>query len=245
VKTPTNKVMKDMEALAPYLRGARAHAPLAREEERDLASRARRGDTAARDRLVRANLALVVMVARKQIRGALPLEELVQEGNLGLLRAVEKFDPNAGTRFSTYAFWWIRAYIWRYLKQARSSVRPKSGTAAASDLSLDRAVGDEGDASYLDRIEDERPLAEEAYAASQGDRQLREALERIRKRVGELGWDIIQNRLQKDPPDTLEQIGNRRGVSRERVRQVELATKRFLVGYLEPRREAATDRKAA
>jgi RNA polymerase primary sigma factor len=233
-------------ALAPYIQAARARQPLTRDEEHDLALRARAGDDKAKDELVRRNLPLVISMARKQYRGTLRLEELVQEGNLGLLRAVEKFDPDAGTRFSTYAVWWIRAYLWKYLKQARSAVRPRSGTAAMSDVSLDSAIGEEGDASQLELVEDEGPGPDERYAAAERSRQLRDSLARVRKHIGELGWDIIHTRLQRDPPDTLEQIGKRWGVSREWVRQVERATKQFLRAYLrQAMPDAAPDRMAA
>jgi RNA polymerase primary sigma factor len=227
-----------MEGLTAYLEAARRLPPLTREEERELATLARAGDTAARDELVRRNLALVVSFARKQRRGAVRLEELVQEGNLGLLRAVEKYDPNAGTRFSTYAVWWIRAYVWRYLQAARSAVRPKSGTVARADFSLDSPLGDEADVTYLEQVEDDAPPPDARYAEAEGDAQLRGALERARGRIGELGWDIIHSRLKQDSPETLEQIGRRWGLSRERVRQVEAATKLFLRGYLQPVEDA-------
>jgi RNA polymerase primary sigma factor len=224
----------EMEALAPYLEAARALPPLSREEERALAVRARAGDAAARDGLVRRHLPLVVAFARKQARGGVRLDELVQEGNLGLLRAVEKYDPRAGTRFATYALWWIRAYVWRYLKLARSAVRPRSGSVAFADLSLDSPLGEDADATYLDRIEDDAPAPDARYAEAEGGAQLRNKLDKVRRRLGELGWDIVRSRLQQDPPDTLEAIGKRWGVSRERVRQVELQTKQFLRGYLQP-----------
>src|SRR6266508_6840917 len=146
----------------------------------------------------------------------------------------------AGTRFSTYAVWWIRAYIGKYLKEARSTVRPQSGTVAQPDLSLDSAIDEEGDATHLDRIEDDGPGPEDNYLQTEGDREVRDALGKVRKRIGELGWDIVHNRLEQDQPRTLEEIGKRWGVSRERVRQVELKTKQFLHRYLTPaERDAA------
>jgi RNA polymerase primary sigma factor len=228
----------EREALGAYLAASRALPPLSRGQERELATRARDGEAAARDEMVRRHLPLVVVFARKQARGGVSLEELVQEGNLGVLRAIEKYDPAMGTRFSTYALWWIRAFVWRYLKQVRSSVRPRSGTAALADLSLDSPVRDQADATYLERIEDDSPSAEERYDEAEDDARLRGALEKVRGRVGELGWDIIHSRLKQDPPDTLEQIGRRWNLSRERVRQVEVATKRFLRDYLQPVEDA-------
>ena len=232
--TTKGKTAAELEALGAYLEAAQAYAPLSREEERELGIRARAGDAAARDELVRRHLPLVIGFARKQARGSLRLEELVQEGNIGLLHAVEKFDPNAGTRFSTYAVWWIRAYVWKYLKLARSSVRPKSGTVAREDLSLDHPIDAEGESTYLDHLEDDAPSPHARYVRAQDDALLRQRLAQARGRIGELGWDIIHSRLKQDPPETLEQIGRRWNLSRERVRQVELQTKRFLKEYLQP-----------
>jgi RNA polymerase primary sigma factor len=231
--------MTKIEDLAPFVQATRGLARLSREEERDLALRARGGETAARDKLIRHNLALVLAVVRSQRRGAVRIEDLVQEGNLGLMRAVEKFDPRAGTRFSTYAVWWIRAYVGRYLKAARSNVRPRSGTVAQDDLSLDAPMFDDPDGSWLDRMEDDRPDPESSYVASEKDEHVRASLQRVRARIGELGWDIVQNRLAQDAPETLETIGRRWDVSRERVRQVEKKTKELLARHLEPEREAA------
>jgi RNA polymerase primary sigma factor len=222
------------EELAPYLEAVRHFPPLSRDEEHAVALRARKGEVKAKQKLVRHNLAFVVFVARKQRRGTVRLDDLIQEGNAGLMRAVEKFDPQVGTRFSTYGVWWINAYIGKYLREARSTVRPQSGTVALPDLSLDSAIDGAGDATHLDRIEDEGPGPEDDYLRSEGDREVRDALDKVRKRIGELGWDIVQNRLQHDYPRTLDEIGRRWGVSRERVRQVELKTKRFLRCYLMP-----------
>jgi RNA polymerase primary sigma factor len=174
----------EFEDLAPYLDTIRDYPPLSREDEHRLAVQARRGDATARQRLVRHNLAFVVAVARKQRRGAVRLDDVIQEGNVGLMRAVEKFDPDAGTRFSTYAVWWIRAYIGKYLKEARSSVRPQSGTVAQADLSLDSAVDDENETTHLERIEDDSPGPEDNFMATEANVEVRDALGRIRKRVG-------------------------------------------------------------
>ncbi len=222
----------DSEELASYYQQIKCYPPLTRAEEHSWAMRARKGEVLARQKLVQHNLAFVIVIARKQRRGTVRLDDLIQEGNLGLLRAVEKFDPHAGTRFLTYAAWWIRAFIGRYLMRARSSVRPTGTIVAQDDLSLDRTIGDEDDRSYLELVEDDAPDPEESCLRSETDREVRDALGKVRKRIGKLGWDIVQSRLSQDAPDTLEDIGKRGGVSRERVRQVEKKTTRFLQRYL-------------
>ncbi len=225
---------KEFEELAPYLDAIGRPPVLTREEERALASRARMGDPTAKERMVRHNLALVIAIVRRYPHGGVRLDDLVQEGNIGLMRAVDKFDPRVGTRFSTYASWWIRAYVRKYLKTARSAVRPQSGAVAPSDLSLDASLGEakEG-ASFLDRLEDQGPSTEDRALSSERDLRIRGSLARLRPRVGPLGWDIIHSRLKQDPPQSLARIGRRWGISRERVRQVETETKRFLGRYLQ------------
>jgi RNA polymerase primary sigma factor len=226
-------VSKELEELAPYLKAVRGYPPLSRKDEHALALRVRRGDLSARQKLVQHNLAFVLTIALKQRRGALRLDDLVQEGNLGLLRAVEKFDPHAGTRFLTYATWWIRAYMGKHAKEARSTVRPRSGTAAQADVSLDGVTGEESGSSHLERLEDGAPGPEAACLSAESRREVRDALSKVRKRIGGLGWDIVRNRLADDSPETLEEIGRRWGLSRERARQVEAKTKHFLRSYLE------------
>ena len=226
---------REFHELQPYLRMLPRYEPLSREDERALAQRCRAGDPRAREELITRNLPFVVAVARKHLGRGARLDDLVQEGNLGLLRAVEKFDTGVGTRFSTYAIWWIRAYIMKYLKEVHSSVRggEDGKRRGLRDISLDMTVDEESDLTGLDRLEDEGPDPEERVGSNQADILVRERIERFRKRIGPLGMDIIELRLGSDSPETLEQIGKRHGLSRERVRQVELKTRQFLQRALE------------
>ena len=106
-----------------YFNEIGSHQRLTAEEERELSTRVSQGDREARERMILANLRLVVSVARQYMNRGVPLADLVEEGNLGLLRAVEKFDPDHNTRFSTYAVYWIREAIRRALNQQGQSVR--------------------------------------------------------------------------------------------------------------------------
>ncbi len=227
------------EGMSAYLNGLGRYRQLSREDEVVLANRARAGDRAAREQLTTANLALVISVAKKYSSRNARVDDLVQEGNIGLLKAIGHYDPNKGTRFATYAVWWIRAYIQRFLQDNRSQVRGGEGTRASmTDLSLDLPIDEDGEVSHLERLADQSDDQELRYLADEHDKNVREALQRVRKRLGDLGWDILQERLTQENPRTLEEIGQRWGVSRERVRQVELRTKSFLARYLEPMQAA-------
>lgn len=109
--------------LETYLREINETALLTAQEEKDLSNAIHDGDNAARDRMVRANLRLVVNIARAYTNKGLPLQDLIEEGNLGLLRAVEGFDPNMNTRFSTYASYWIKQSIKRALVNSAKTIR--------------------------------------------------------------------------------------------------------------------------
>ena len=109
--------------LETYLREINETALLTAQEEKDLSNQISNGDTAARDRMVRANLRLVVNIARGYTGKGLPLPDLIEEGNLGLLRAVEGFDPEMNTRFSTYASYWIKQSIKRALVNSAKTIR--------------------------------------------------------------------------------------------------------------------------
>jgi RNA polymerase primary sigma factor len=111
------------DPVTAWLRAAGEVPLLTAEQERELAQRVAAGDQAAREHLIRANLRLVINIAQKYTRRGLPLLDLVQEGNIGLMRAVDKFDPARGHRFSTYATWWIRQAVTRALADKARTIR--------------------------------------------------------------------------------------------------------------------------
>ena len=122
--TPRRRISSNVQSpLETYLREINETALLTAQEEKDLSKAISAGDIAARDRMVRANLRLVVNIARGYTGKGLPLPDLIEEGNLGLLRAVEGFDPEMGTRFSTYASYWIKQSIKRALVNSAKTIR--------------------------------------------------------------------------------------------------------------------------
>lgn len=113
----------DRSSLGLYLNDIQRYSLLTREQENELARRARAGDANARDTLIRSNLRFVITIAKKYAGNGVPLEDLVNEGNLGLVRAVERFDPDRGYKFISYAVWWIRQAILHAVSETPRMVR--------------------------------------------------------------------------------------------------------------------------
>src|ERR1700727_1593325 len=176
-----------MESLELFFREARTHELLTAAEEIELAKRIERGDLEAKTRMINANLRLVVAQARRYQGHGLPLEDLVQEGMLGLIRAVEKFDWRKGFKFSTYGTLWIRQAIQRGLQNSGRTIRLPVHVAqrqvkvnkvtselARSLTSLDQPVGEDGELAFGDLLPSDRPEPEQEVGELLRDRQVAE-----------------------------------------------------------------------
>ncbi len=208
------------EAIRMYLREIRDVELLSPQRERELARRIQEGDEQARAEFIRANLRLVVSVAKRYQGRGVPLDDLIQEGNIGLMRAVEKYDYTRGYKFSTYATWWIRQTITR----AIGSMEP---------VSLDTPVGDGDDATLSAFVEDrEAEDPDMAVFADLRSGAIRKALGTLNSREREVL--CYRYGLFDGQNYTLEQVAKKYGLTRERVRQIE---KRALAKLRHPARQ--------
>ena len=263
--------------LETYLREINETALLTADEEKELARAIAKGDVMARDRMVRANLRLVVNIARGYTSKGLGLQDLIEEGNLGLLRAVEGFDPNVGTRFSTYASYWIKQSIKRALINSAKTIRIPAymvellskwrRASARLTEELRRNPTPEEIARLLGlpkrklpiikkaiQIYNATPQTDQAYSGwSLGemvmDDRVRspeeeliesDVMKHIKVMMGDLderAAAVLRMRfgLEGLEPHTLKEIGEKLGLTRERVRQIETETlKRLGDGLRDP-----------
>jgi RNA polymerase primary sigma factor len=272
---PDNAFLSDTERLQSadplklYVRQIGDGRLLTPVEERELARRKDLGDEAAKRRLIECNLRLVMSITRNYTKAGVPLLDLIQEGNMGLIRAVEKFDYKLGFKLSTYATWWIRQAVTRALadqgrtirlpvhvaEQVRRAQRSRRFLAQklnrdpsveeiAKDsgfpvervrelfdlvedpVSLETPVGD-GESSVADMIEDVNSEAPDTATNAQArSAELGLALERLNPRMRH----VVLRRFGLDgqAPQTLEEVGNDLGITRERVRQLETRALREL-----------------
>jgi RNA polymerase primary sigma factor len=250
------------DALQLFLRDAGRHPLLTAAQEVELAKRIERGDMEAKTRMIQSNLRLVVSIAKNYRNQGLPFLDLIQEGTLGLIRAVEKFDWRRGYKFSTYATWWIRQAVARALADKARTIRMpvhivermqklnraertlwtqlgreptleevaeeanlpiaqahEVKAAARASTSLDQPVGETEDAVFGDFVAGDGPLPDEEVEVSLRCQALAEALGSLAERERKVL--VLRYGLIDEEPKTLEEIGRRLGLTRERVRQIE------------------------
>jgi RNA polymerase primary sigma factor len=250
------------DSLQLFLNEAGRYPLLTAAEEVELAKKIEGGDLAAKNRMINSNLRLVVSIAKKYQGHGLSLLDLIQEGVIGLIRAVEKFDWRRGYKFSTYATWWIRQAVQRGVANKSRTIRipvhiadreQKIGRAerelmvklgrpptdeeiskaskvslkhlrevreaARAVTSLDKPLGDDNDASIGDLVGVAEGGVEEEVEVSLTEDTLHRALENLPDREQE----VLRLRygLGTQEPQSLEEIGRRLGITRERVRQIE------------------------
>jgi RNA polymerase sigma-32 factor len=254
-------------ALQKYLAELRRYSLMTREEEKEVAIRAyEERDIDARNRLVTSNLRLVVKIAMEYRRAYSQILDLIQEGNAGLVQAVNRFNPYRGVKLSTYSAWWIRAYILKFLMDNKSLVR--MGTTDAqrklffrlrgeaeklyaltqkfdanllaekigvqpqdvvemqqrltkNDVSLDTPVGEDNDTRQVDLLFSDSEEADVTYEREQLLKILRKEVSFIEKELNERDAYIFHNRIMSDEPITLQDVGDKYGITRERARQLE------------------------
>ena len=258
-------IESDSKTIKIYLREIGKTDLITPQKEIELAARIKKGDAAARTHMIEANLRLVVKIANDYSRYGLPLLDLISEGNIGLMKAVERFDPKKGGKLSTYAAWWIKQGIKRALANQSKTIRlpahlvdkiakmrraehhlqdklgrepepeelaqelgvPVSAinhwkTSSMKPTSLDAPVSEQDGADYNEIIGDDRvrsPFVEI------NDRQLRSEMEGLLHQLDKREQDILKYRfgLQDAKEETLEDVGKRFKITRERVRQIQNA----------------------
>jgi RNA polymerase sigma-32 factor len=282
-------VLSNDAGLSRYLAEIRKFPLLTPEDEYMFAKRLKEhGDSEAARRLITSHLRLVAKIAMGYRGYGLPVSEIVSEGNVGLMQAVKRFDPDKGFRLATYAMWWIRAAIQEYVLRSWSMV--KLGTTAAQkklffnlrkakshigaieegdltpahaakladqlgvtekeltemnrrlsgpDSSLNAPLRSESENEWQDWLADDAPDQEARLAEREerGDRH--DALTHALDALNERERDIIQERRLKDEPATLEELSQKYGVSRERVRQIEVRAFEKLQAAMQPKQLAA------
>ncbi len=266
---------KSLDATQLYLNEIGYSPLLSADEEKYYARQARSGDESGRQRMIESNLRLVVKISRRYINRGLTLLDLIEEGNLGLIRAVEKFDPDLGFRFSTYATWWIRQTIERaimnqtrtirlpihvvkelnvYLRAARELTQKLDHEPSAEEIaalldrpvadvkrmlglnerviSMDTPVGPDSDSSMVDLIADVR-VSDPSQLLQ--DIDIKDSIAGWLEELSDKQREVVSRRfgLRGYESSTLEEVGREIGLTRERVRQIQVEALKRLRSIME------------
>jgi RNA polymerase primary sigma factor len=275
----STEIAESSSAIHLYMREMGKVDLLTLDQEVQLAARIRRGDDAAREHMIKANLRLVVKIARDYEGLGLPLLDLINEGNIGLMRAVERFDPAKGAKFSTYSAWWIKQSMRRAIANQSKTIRLPSHVvdklsvmrraslrlqetlgreptneelalevkmparkvarlreASIRPASLDMPIGDDESSRLADIVPDDRSV--NPYQRLE-DQTMLDLLRELVAKLEQREERILRFRFGLDggPERTLEEVGKRFGVTRERIRQLQNAALLKLRRMIE-RREA-------
>ena len=255
--------------LNAYMNDISRYPLLSLEQEVELTYQARRGNVTAKQKLINCNLRFVISIAKQYVHQGISLEDLIMEGNLGLMTAIDKFDPMRGFKLSTYAVWWIRQAILNALSEKGRSVRiplnqvglqqrirkaiqqfiqqeerqPSVSELAeimglsedkieeslgfmSSEVSIDLPVGEDGDSCLADLLPSSLPMADSGL----NHEGLKQDIQRWLQVLDVRARDIITCSfgLNGEDPMSLEELGLRYGLSRERVRQIQQSSIRTL-----------------
>ncbi|MDP1948279.1 MAG: RNA polymerase factor sigma-32 [Nitrospirota bacterium] len=282
--TPGDAQAADITAVAPvtalqqYLAEVRRYPYLTKEEELRLFHEYRiNGDREAAVKLIMANLRVSLSIAAEYLHTGADHMDLIQEGNVGLMHAIKKFDPSKNVRFYAYAAWWSRAYILRYLlntyrlvkigttqdqrklfynlkkekaKLEREGFAPDTKLLADRlnvrerdviemgqrlgnwELSLDQPLGEDQEGSLLDVLPSQQVPADEQLAQTQLQTLFRTKLAEFIKTLDERDEDILRNRILSETPLTLEDLGGKYSITKERTRQLEARIIKRLRDYI-------------
>lgn len=207
--------MRDGNVIETYFNEIRKFKPLKKSEEVELTNRIKRGDESAKKKLVESNLKFVVSIAKKYCNDDIPFEDIISEGNLGLIRAAEKYDASAGNKFITYAVWWIKAYINNYIESFNKfqDIDNEFRKVAYMD------DGYEYDFEYEREMADingefDRNMMDTKYRDDAID-GIMSSLEKRERRILELYFGLYGEKSL-----TLNEIGAEMNLSGERVRQI-------------------------
>lgn len=205
--------------LASYSKRINEYPNLTLEEELELAERYRRGDKEAGQAIINANLRLALKISRTYFYiGHSPLE-IVQEGNMGLVKALTMFEPERNIRFFSYAVWWVHAYIKKFVHKSSKGALGH----AANLLSLDAALSDQesSDECFIDHLPDDAPGQEEEYFTMQKAGVISRVLCSENGPLNPREKYILTRRFFEEPRPTLGQLSQKLNITRERIRQIE------------------------